>query len=80
MWLDYIKTIKKMAKKDQLKFFEILEKIEKLNLDWLDVKKMKWYDNLFRIRCWKIRIIFKKELWKWITIEINSRWDVYKKF
>ena len=58
---------------------ELIEKILVLNLDALDVKKMIWKDNLYRIRKWKIRIIFKKEGNKWVLLDINYRDKIYKK-
>lgn len=48
------------------KFWNILD-LEKIisdiinwELDKYDIKKINWYDNLFRLRKWKLRVIFKK--------------------
>jgi hypothetical protein len=39
---------------------------------------LKWTKTLYKIRKWKIRIIFmKSEQWNEV-VKINSRWDVYK--
>ena len=58
---------------------ELISKIINLNLEELDVKKLSWKTDLFRIRKWKIRIIFKKENNKWVIIDINYRDKIYKK-
>jgi hypothetical protein len=37
-----------------------------------------WYDRYFRIRKWKIRIVFIKEK-DWNRIKaVDTRWDIYK--
>jgi len=57
----------------------LIEKIISLNWRGLDVKKLRGYQNIFRIRKGKIRIIFsknKKEI-AIITIE-RRREDTYK--
>jgi mRNA-degrading endonuclease RelE of RelBE toxin-antitoxin system len=56
----------------------IVEDIIKLNLSMYYVEKLEWYSNLFRIRKWKIRIIFSKTIDKWIIEKIDFRWDIYK--
>ena len=58
---------------------ELINKILILDLDNLDVKKMVWKSNLYRVRKWKIRIIFKKEMSKWVLLDINYRDKIYKK-
>jgi len=60
---------------------EILENIKQI-LEWdfnnLDIIKMKWYDNYFRCRIWKIRIVFFEKDWKYFVDKIGYRGDVYK--
>ena len=58
---------------------ELIKKILILDLNNLDIKKMIWKDNLFRVRKWKIRIIFKKSENKWVLLDINYRDKIYKK-
>ena len=57
----------------KLKDFDIAVKI-------LDIKKLKWYENRYRLRIWKYRVLFEKYEDKLIilVIDIGSRWDVYK--
>ena len=56
----------------------ILEKIKSLELDLLDVKKIVWEQDLYRVRKWKIRIIFKKLENIWVIVDINYRDKIYK--
>jgi len=70
------KYINKNILKNELK--RIIEDIWHNNLFSYSVVKLKWYENYFRIRKWKIRIIFiKKEEWNEIYA-VDTRWDVYK--
>jgi len=79
MWKKYIKYINKLSKINKSNLIIIINKIVKLDLDDLDFKKISGSDNLFRIRSWKFRILFKKELWEGVIIDVNTRWDIYKK-
>ena len=46
----------------------------------LDIKKLKWESNLYRLRVWKYRIIFEKHEDKLVILVINiwARGDIYK--
>jgi len=52
------KFIKKCDPKDRNILIDIFEKISKNDLANLDLKKLKGYDNYFRIRKGDLRIIF----------------------
>jgi len=76
------KAIKALYKYDRI-FKDTIEKqvykflsFEKVN----NIKKLKWYENRYRLRVWKYRILFEKYDDKLIilVIDIWSRWDVYK--
>lgn len=70
------KYISKNNFKDDLE--KIIEDISNNNLSSYPVVKLKWYDNYFRIRKWKIRIVFiKKDEWNEISA-VDTRWDIYK--
>lgn len=56
----------------------ILQKILLWNIDWLDIKKLQWYKNIYRVRKWKIRIIFSKVNDKSKIVDINYRDQIYK--
>lgn len=70
------KYISKNAYKSELK--SIIEDILKNNLSSYIVVKLKWYENYFRIRRWKIRIVFIKKEDENEIVAVDTRWDVYK--
>ena len=57
---------------------EIIKDILSDNISDYDVKKLSWYRDLYRLRKWKIRIIFRKNIYKIELISIDTRGDVYK--
>ena len=69
----FIKTKVLLVLKTKLKDFDIA-------LKTLDIKKLKWFENRYRLRIWKYRVLFEKYEDKLIilVIDIGSRWDVYK--
>jgi mRNA-degrading endonuclease RelE of RelBE toxin-antitoxin system len=72
------KFILKLSLKEQLLVKKCLKKIETLDLEWLDIKRLQWVNNMYRCRIWKIRIIFTKINKKWIIKLIDFRWNIYK--
>ncbi len=76
------KYLLKLPPKLHLKIASIVDSLKKYNkiLKTLDIKKLKWYENRYRLRVWKYRILFEKYENKLIilVIDIWSRWDVYK--
>jgi mRNA-degrading endonuclease RelE of RelBE toxin-antitoxin system len=54
------KALKKLTIKEKEIVKAILEKIKNNSISDLDIKKLKGYDNIFRARKGKIRIIFSK--------------------
>jgi mRNA-degrading endonuclease RelE of RelBE toxin-antitoxin system len=72
------KFLLKLSLKERNFILEIMNKILSLDLNWLDIKKLQWEDNLFRIRKGKIRIVFKIEWKNWKIIDINYRDTIYK--
>lgn len=55
----------------------IVEKIERLDFEDLDLKKLQGSSDLFRCRVGKFRIIFRKEKDFGDVVEINTRGDIY---
>ena len=57
----------------KLKDFDLAQQI-------LDIKPLKWYKNLRRLRIDKYRVIFEKNDSKLVILLITlwSRWDIYK--
>jgi len=74
------KFLLKLSAIDLENILIILEKIKKLELESIDIKKIVWEKDLYRIRKGKIRIIFKKLETSWIIIDINYRDKIYKKY
>ena len=72
------KFLLRLSKKEREILLFLLERIKNLDLDWLDIKKLEWEKNMYRVRKWKIRIIFKK-LWNTgLIIDMNYRSQIYK--
>jgi len=78
---------KKLFKMNSLLRVRMVQYIDKLEsfddlIKKLDIKKLKWYENKYRLRVWKYRILFEKYEDKLIilVIDIWSRWDIYKSF
>ncbi len=74
------KFLRKIEKKLALNLMAVLRHIVALKLDDYDVEKMKGFDDHYRIRVGKIRIIFLKSSQKGTPIYIEYRGGVYKKF
>lgn len=56
-----------------------LEKAKSLN-ELSNLKKMKWFDNFFRLRVWDYRIWFEFDWNKVILLRVRSRKDIYNIF
>jgi len=74
------KFLLKLSSNDLKNILFILEKIKILNLEWLDIKKIVLEKDLYRIRKWKIRIIFKKLENSGVIIDLNYRDKIYKNY
>ena len=70
------KYINKNTYKNELK--SIIEDILINNLSSYIVVKLKWYNNHYRIRKWKIRIVFIKKEDENEIVAIDTRWWIYK--
>ena len=56
----------------------IIEKILKNDFEGLEVQVLLWKQNFYKIRVWKIRVIFIKSDDENIIEDIWYRWDIYK--
>lgn len=74
---DFIKYLQRLNPKEREKLLLLVSKIEKLELDNLDIKKMSWFQDRFRARNGKFRIVFEVKNDIWIIYEINTRGDIY---
>jgi mRNA-degrading endonuclease RelE of RelBE toxin-antitoxin system len=59
----------------------LTERLEKLDLEKWDVKPLKGYKGVFRVKKGKIRVIFLRDniQKKGIVMDIDYRKDIYKK-
>ena len=72
----FIKFIEKSPLKNVL--LTILRDIYNDNLEGYDIKPMQWHKDVYRLRKWTIRFIFRRTRdWNRI-LKIDNRWDVYK--
>ncbi len=74
----YLKYLARLPKQQRLKLALILENIGNLKLKSLDIKKLSGYENLFRCRTGKFRIVFEKGNCYGEIIEIETRGNSYK--
>ena len=72
------KFLLKLSLSERLILLGILEQIMISDIEMLDVKKLSWEKDLFRVRKWKIRIIFRDEWGKNDIINIDYRGNIYK--
>lgn len=72
------KFLLKLSLKEKEEILFLIEKITSWLFDWLDFKKLQSENNLYRVRKWKIRIIFSKSWNNIKIIDINYRWQIYK--
>lgn len=73
------KFLLKLSVKERSVLMVIMEKILSWNIKWFDEKKLKWEEYLYRIRKGKIRIIYYKKDNEIKIIDMNYRWQIYKK-
>lgn len=76
MTKDWYKFIEKNPYREKIK--EIILDISNNNLTEYNLVKLKWIENYYRIRVWKIRIVFSKDKnWNKI-IAVDTRGNIYK--
>lgn len=73
------KFLLKLSVKERSVLMVIMEKILSWNIKWFDEKKLKLEEYLYRIRKGKIRIIYYKKDNEIKIIDMNYRWQIYKK-
>jgi len=72
------KYINKLSNKEKIIFRDIIKKIILKDFEDLDLKRIVWKENEFRVRVWNKRVIFEVVNWKVKILKIWPRWDVYK--
>ncbi|MFC1615106.1 type II toxin-antitoxin system RelE/ParE family toxin [Patescibacteria group bacterium] len=75
------KFLKKISEKERIEIEKLVDLVVQNSVECLDCKKLKGYDNFFRVRKGKVRIIFQKNNDDNIILSIEHRSDkTYKKF
>jgi mRNA-degrading endonuclease RelE of RelBE toxin-antitoxin system len=72
------KFLLKLSKKERKIFLSIFIDIEALKLEKYDIKALKVYKNLFRLKKGKIRIIYTIINQKGRVLDIDYRKDIYR--
>ncbi len=74
------KFMKERSKQERLNIGEKIIILSKKNHNQLDIKKLKGYENRFRLRVGKYRIIYElhKDILILILIDGGNRGDIYK--
>ncbi len=76
MVVKWKKFLEKSPYKKELQ--KIISDISEDSLENYYIKPLKGYDNYFRIRKWKIRVVFEKTP-KWNAIvAVDTRWNIYR--
>lgn len=76
---DFLKLKNKEIEKRIIQKLNQLEKASNLN-ELSNLKKMKWFDNFFRLRVWDYRIWFEFDWKKIILLRLRNRKDIYNVF
>ena len=77
------KSVVKFLKFHDDIYDRFLEKVDTIKFDpfdnSLDVKKMRWIEDHYRLRIWKYRFIFMIDKWQLIIyfVDADSRWNIY---
>ena len=80
------KKVEKFIRKQTSNFIEkFMKKVEMLSYDpytpFLDIKKLKWVHDTYRLRIWKARFLYTVEHTKILIhfFDADGRGDIYKK-
>ncbi len=69
------KALRKLSDEERMHVEDILQKLSLNQIKALDIKKLKGYRDIFRIRKGKLRIIFRTEDGKIYLLKIDRRND-----
>lgn len=67
------KFLRKRTKKERLLLMALVDLIVQKKTESLDIKKLTGYDNLFRVRSGKFRVIFKMGQDESVIVKIDER-------
>ncbi len=72
------KFLKQLGEKDRLIMLAVLADIRRLELGRYDVKALKGYKGVYRLRKGKIRFVFAETQSGGVLIDINYRSKIYR--
>ena len=67
------KVLQKLTSKEKFLIKEIIKALQSERFDNLDIKKLKGYDDVFRVRRGKIRIVYRLKRKDLIIVRIDRR-------
>lgn len=73
--INWLKYLKRLRKKEQLKLLAIIHLIEIGRMNGFDIKKITNQNNLYRIRIGKFRIVYQKGTDSNKIIDLDERND-----
>lgn len=73
------KFLLKLTKPQRQLMAKLFENIYTLSLKTHDIKSLKGYEGVFRLKKGKVRILFIKKDGKGIVVNVGFRKDIYKK-
>lgn len=73
------KFLQKLTAKQRQLLLELIGDIKILNLKTHDIKPLKGYEGVFRLRKGNVRILFAKKQKEGIILNIGFRKDIYEK-
>jgi len=74
----FLRKFRKIDEEWRLRIFDVLKKLENGDLARLDIKKLKGYKNIYRIRVGDFRIKFKKEESLIKVFDVERREKAYR--
>ena len=74
------KFLLRLGKEERTFLLAIFDDILNLKLEVYDIKPLKGYKDIYRLKKGKVRIIFQKAGMKSVIIDVDFRKDIYKNF
>ncbi len=74
---NYIKFLSRLPKSLQLRLISVIGKIVENKLEGLDIKPMVGFEDIYRCRVGKVRILFEKGVDENIIHDVGFRGSIY---
>ncbi len=76
----WVKYLQKQTQYMRKRIESVLVLLKNWQTQWVDIKELKWYKWIYRVRIWDIRLIYRIKLWSIEIVSLWSRGDIYKDF